>query len=225
MTDRTDVWYRIGYTLASLRAGGREALDSSTFRPRTTPERRSSRVQRDRPPETEAQKAENPFDSLIAATASAVAGRAVAGLMNRSESSLTRVVRAGLAGAAATLVLQVMRSHVLRTGDRSIDATAEVMAGAARGILYGSVVDPWLPGPGPARGALFGALEYTISPLGGLDRILGAASPHRTIPMLAAIMDTDDLSAETLLEHVVFGTTVGLLYGSRTSSNGTELEE
>lgn len=201
MTDRTDVWYRIGYSLASLRAGARE-----TQGPPPTPRDGST---------------ENPFDALIAATVSAVAGRAVAGLTGSSEASVTRVVRAGLAGAAATLVLRVLRSRVLRTGDAAGDATTEVMAGAARGILYGSVVDPWLPGPGLAKGALFGALEYSISPLGGLDRILGAASPHRTIPMLAAIMDTDELTADTLLEHVVFGATVGLLYGSRTSSNGT----
>ncbi len=220
MTDRTDVWYRIGYSLASLRAGARESPPPSTPRDGAG-EKRVIPLRKPPSPDGEAPRAENPFDALIAATVSAVAGRAVAGLTGSSKTSVTRVVKAGLAGAAATLVLRVLRSRVLRTEDATGDATTEVMAGAARGILYGSVVDPWLPGPGLAKGALFGALEYSISPLGGLDRILGAASPHRTIPMLAAIMDTDELTADTLLEHVVFGATVGLLYGSRTSSNGT----
>lgn len=205
MTDRTDVWYRIGYSLASLRAKGSGKVPEVAPVPRATP----------------AATPENPFDSLVSAMVTTVAGRAVAGLTRDSDSSITRVVRAGLAGAAGTLVLRLVRTRLLHAGDPAVDPTTEVLAGAARGILYGSVVDPWLPGPGFAKGAVFGALEYSISPLGGLDRILGAASPHRTIPMLAAMMDTDDLTADTLLEHVVFGATVGLLYGSTASRNGT----
>ena len=97
----------------------------------------------------------------------------------------------------------------------------EILAGAGRGIVYGSVLEPHLVGPGAVRGAMFAALEYTISPWGGLDGVLGAASPRRTITILGALLGTDALEVESITEHLVFGSTLGILYGVAKESSGS----
>ena len=61
---------------------------------------------------------------------------------------------------------------------------------------------------------------YRGSPLGGLDGILGAASPHRTMPLLAVLFAADEAWAGSLTHHVAFGAALGLLYGEGRARRG-----
>jgi hypothetical protein len=83
--------------------------------------------------------------------------------------------------------------------------------------MYSTMLEPRLPGSALLRGATFGVIEYVASPFGGLDVLLGASSPHRTTPLLAALFRTTDSAAAppvgSLVEHIAFGATLGLLYG------------
>ena len=68
-------------------------------------------------------------------------------------------------------------------------------------------------------------MEYVTSPFGGLDGILGASSPHRTVPILAALLRPGDSMAGSVADHVAFGITLGLLYGAGRERSGSRVAE
>ena len=99
------------------------------------------------------------------------------------------------------------------------DPALELLMGAGRGILYSSMLEPRLPGSPVFRGATYGVMEYIASPMGGLDGILGAASPHRTMPVLSVLFAADEAGG-SLTHHVAFGAALGLLYGEGRTRRG-----
>ncbi len=192
------IWFQLGYALESARrqVPPRVAVDE-------TPE----------PTRTSA------VDQLLSAGTGIVTGRLLALLSGRTPGTW-RVARAALAGAGAAFAMSLLRNPANRSstgGSPTEDAAADLLAGAGRGILYSTILEPRLPGPALLRGATFGVIEYVASPFGGLDGILGASSPHRTTPLLAALFTTADSAAGSavgsLVEHIAFGATLGLLYG------------
>jgi hypothetical protein len=92
------------------------------------------------------------------------------------------------------------------------DPLAPVLAGAARGMVYASVVEPRLPGPPVLRGAAYGAIEFAAAPWGGLEGLLDTLPPHRRVPFLAALLDARD-DDPTLAGHLLFGMILASLYG------------
>ena len=84
----------------------------------------------------------------------------------------------------------------------------------ARGLLYGALVEPRLPGPALVRGTLYGTLEYLVSPWGGLTALAGPGAPHRRIPLLASLFDDYQRSDDSFADHLVFGVALALLYGN-----------
>ena len=96
-------------------------------------------------------------------------------------------------------------------------------------MLYGAVLEPRLPGSPLLRGATFGVMEYVTSPFGGLDGILGASSPNRTMPIVAALLGRGDSEAKSgagsITDHVAFGIALGLLYGAGRASRGSRVAE
>lgn len=153
------------------------------------------------------------MEQLLAAGTGAVASRVLASLPGRTPPGALRLIRAAVAGAGAAAVLALFRSWSRGEQDGAPDSLNDILAGAGRGIVYGSVLEPHLMGPGAFRGAMFAVLEYTASPWGGLDGVLGAASPRRTIPILGALLRTDTLNIQSMGEHLIFGSTLGILYG------------
>ena len=105
-------------------------------------------------------------------------------------------------------------------GRSTPDPAEALLAGAARGVLYGAVLEPRLPGSPLVRGATFGVMEYVTSPFGGLDSILGASSPHRTMPILDALLGPGDAMVGSMVDYVAFGATLGLLYGAGSARRG-----
>ncbi len=112
--------------------------------------------------------------------------------------------------------------HLLGLGgapETDSDPLAPVLAGAARGLVYASVVEPRLPGPPLLRGAAYGGLEFAASPWGGLEGLLDTLPPHRRVPFLAALLDARD-NDPTLSGHLLFGIILATLYGRGPSGRG-----
>jgi hypothetical protein len=208
MSDSNDPWYRIGYALELAKQrlpAVREGSEAARRGRKSSPRKRN----------------EDWVEQILAVGTGAVASKILGGLPGRKKPGTLRLARAAVAGAGAAAVLALFRSYIAPKDGDSADPMREILAGAGRGIVYGSVLEPHLVGPSAMRGAMFAALEYAISPWGGLDGVLGAASPNRTIPILGALLGTDALEAESITEHLVFGSTLGILYGVAKDRSGS----
>ena len=212
MTDRQNLWFRLGYALESARPLNVRAKVRSS----------------------EGGLLRNPFakngapegtmlDSLLSAGAGAVAGRVLGG---GSSPGPLGLARAATAGATATVARSLIRIALdLEPNEGTPNLGREVLEGAARGLLYGAVVEPRLAGSPFTRGLSFGVVEYTVAPWGGLDEVLGAASPRRTMPILGALMAVEKAPAESFTDHLVFGVVLGLLYGLGRARRGSREAE
>lgn len=159
----------------------------------------------------------------MAAGVTLVVDRALAAWSGRSAPGFVRLLRAAAAGAAAALLVDLVRPLLhdddgLPELDR--DTVGHLLAGIGEGLVYGGVVEPRVPGPALLKGALYGSVEYAVHPLGGLSGILGSHAPQRKVPFLGAVFDELDGSDRAYLEHLVFGIALALLYESSSSSNG-----
>jgi hypothetical protein len=218
------IWYQVGYALESARHGVRSAQEAQSPG--------NVRSAKKDPPTGKGRSAKpspasSTVDHLIATGTGILGDRLFSIVSGRRPGSL-RLTRAALAGAGAALALSLFRNGKNGTsgnGSAPHDPTAEILTGAARGMLYGAVLEPRLPGSPLLRGATFGVMEYVTSPFGGLDGILGASSPHRTMPIIAALLGPTDSMALSIADHVAFGITLGLLYGRGSARRGRRAAE
>ncbi len=222
------IWYHLGYALETARHGARPAqVDSPAEKSQTAEETKTVGGPRGRSERPEVGPAFSPIDQLLAAGSGVVGDRLLSILGGRRPGTL-RLTHAALAGAGAGLALSFFRKGTNGTSEeaRSVpDPTEAMIAGAARGVLYGAVLEPRLPGSPLVRGATYGVMEYVTSPLGGLDNILGASSPHRTMPILAALLGPGDAIVGSMADHIAFGVTLGLLYGAGGARRGSREAE
>jgi hypothetical protein len=130
---------------------------------------------------------------------------------------LTRILRGAAAGAGAAGILYAARVFLERTEANTDDPVREVadelLAGAGRGILYATLLDPYLPGPPVVRGTMAGTVDYLAAPIGGLFSKLQPLSPVRRIPVLSILLETGDAEDEPFLHFLLHGAILGLLYG------------
>ena len=217
------IWYQLGYALESARHGASSAR--STAEARSVPNRRGKAA------DPERRLISSTMDQLIATGAGILGDRLFSVLVGKRPGTL-RLTRAALAGAGAALALSLFRPGKNGTkegGQTPYDPTEELLTGAARGMLYGAVLEPRLPGSPLLRGATFGVMEYVTSPFGGLDVILGASSPNRTMPIVAALLGPGGSGvkprAGSIIDHVAFGVALGLLYGAGRASRGSRVAE
>ena len=232
------IWYQLGYALETFRHGARSAREvrstkeaRSAGKGRSTAEARSAGNARGEATDPERRPVSSTVDQLIA-TGTGILGDRLFSIVDGRRPGGLRMTRAALAGAGAALALSLFRNGKngkLGVGQSPHDPTAELLTGAARGILYGAVLEPRLPGSPLLRGATFGVMEYVTSPFGGLDGILGASSPHRTMPIVAALLGQSDSGAGSgagsIADHVAFGVTLGLLYGEGSARRGSRAAE
>ncbi len=230
------IWYRLGYALESARHGAQSAQqDRSSNKVQPAEEDGAARPRSARNSGGEAtdpkrRPVSSTVDQLIATGTGILGDRLFSILVGRRPGRL-RLTRAALAGAGAALALSLFRNGKNGTpgAEGPHDPTAELLTGAARGMLYGAVLEPRLPGSPLLRGATFGVMEYVTSPFGGLDGILGASSPHRTMPIVAALLGPSDSGAGSgagsMADHVAFGVALGLLYGEGRARRGSRLAE
>lgn len=213
MPSDSSPWYRFGYLLAQAREGPTQARDALSGL--------AERV-RDVVPGTDGGRSKSLFpipetDQIVGAGLAAVAARLLSVWRPRHSTGVGDLIRAGLTGAGAALLLELARP--LLRGNAELpsldDGTFDrIVAGVAQGLVYGAVVEPRLPGPGLLRGAVFGAAEYAAGPMGGLGRVFGRATPQGRIPVVGRVLEGADGRDRAFLEHLAFGVVIGVLYGT-----------
>ena len=225
MAGQDSVWYRVGYTLERARITDPRRLRSLSERSAagnvgSTSPPRPKRVHADGDPPTD-----EPWETVIMPAAGALAGRLLGALARRRRPGLGRLLHAGAAGAGAGVLHALVRPLLSGPGRQrpfAESAGESALRGAARGLVYGALVEPHLPGPAFVRGTLYGGLEYLLAPWGGLTNLAGRSAPHRSVPVLADLLDGDTSRDDGLVEHVLFGIALAALCGARARQDGDE---
>jgi hypothetical protein len=167
------------------------------------------------------------IDDILASGAAAAVAKLLDGWKPRRNTTTLRLLRAGVAGAGAALLVDVLRP-MLRSepgvGPLDRETGDRLLAGIGQGLVYGAVVEPRVPGPTLVKGALYGTAEYAADPAGGISRLLGAHAPQHRLPVIGHLLEDLDPHDRVYVEHVIFGVALALLYGSSPSSNGIRME-
>lgn len=153
-----------------------------------------------------------PVSGPVAAALAAVAGSAVRNWARKRRPPLTRIIHGAAAGVGAAALIAAGKALVGRRTPPA-DFVDELFAGAGRGIVYTSVLDPVLPGPPAVRGALMGTAEYLAAPWGGVFATLRSLSPVDRIPVVGALLEAGDDEDDPYLAYLLYGVALGLLVG------------
>jgi hypothetical protein len=225
MSTEDTLWFRIGYALERAKhpvpsAGGKLA----GLAERAGKKRPARRDEEQAQQGSEGRSA----DDLVSAGLVLAAGKLLDAWHPRREAGLSSLLRAGVAGAAAALLLELVRP--LLTGRPAMgtvdgDTPERLLAGAGQGLLYGAVVEPRLPGPPVLKGALFGSAEYAADPAGGLSQLVRGRAPLGRLPVVGRLLHDVEAHDRTYLEHLAFGIALAVLYGSSPSNNGILVDE
>lgn len=155
------------------------------------------------------------WDGLVATAGGALVAAVLKGWRPRHDPGVATVARAAAAGAASAVLVELGR-RVLQGGP-GLDVEAlpkRLLSGAGRGLVFGAVAEPRLPGPALLRGLAWGGAEFLVSPLGGLPRFLLRHTPYGRIPLVRGALQQGDEGDGDLLEHLVFGIALALMAGS-----------
>lgn len=212
MSSDPTIWYRLGYMLERARTGGDPSDDEA---PRRKPAPRS-RDAAERPDWPTA-------DDLIATGAAALAGKLLDAWRPSRKVTFTRLLRAGVAGAGAALLIDLVRPLLngrTELPDLDGDTGARMLAGASQGLLYGALVEPRIPGPPVFKGAVFALAEYMAHPAGGLTHLLGGQTPQGRLPVVKDLLEGLEPSEREYVEQLAFSVALALLCGPSPSRNG-----
>ena len=208
MSSDSNIWYRVGYALE--RGRGREA-----------PSKGGNGARAPRRHEEEGDDGLIDLwpsaDDLIATGIAALAGRVLSAWKPARKVTFSRLLRAGLAGAGAAVLVELVRP--LLSGRAELpslgsDTGAKMISGMSQGLLYGAVVEPRVPGPPLFKGAVFALAEYLADPAGGLSHLLGAHTPHGSLPVVGDLLTDMEPEEREYLEHLAFGVALALLCGT-----------
>ena len=221
MPPKQSLWFRLGYALERAREGPPAAGRSL----------RGLAEQQTKPLKAEGESGPGPawpsIDSIVASGASAVVAKVLNGWKPQRKASTLRLLRAGAAGAAAALLVDMLRPLIRGepgVGPLDKETVDRLIAGIGQGLVYGAVVEPRIPGPTLVKGALYGTVEYAVDPVGGLSRLLGPHAPQHRLPVIGHLLEDLDPYDRAYAEHMVFGVALALLYGSSPSSNGIRID-
>jgi len=223
MQKNEDLWYRIGYALEAARlrhpriasaetkaARKGEAAPPGLSRAREALLAVLGRAE-SRPLDGTSSKV---LDAFLTVGAGSILTRLLTLWPGRPRPGLFRLLKAGAAGAAAAFLYELIRPALSgETPGRSLEEelTEILLSGAGRGLLYAALVEPRIPRPPLLQGTTYGALEYALSPWGGLEELAGSAAPHRKIPVLSVLLKNRG-EEEKFLDHLAFGIALALLY-------------
>ncbi|HAC04415.1 MAG TPA: hypothetical protein EYM78_14980 [Gemmatimonadetes bacterium] len=221
MPPKQSLWFRLGYALERAREGPPAAGRSL----------RGLAEQQTKPLKAEGESGPGPawpsIDSIVASGASAAVAKVLNGWKPQRKASTLRLLRAGAAGAAAALLVDMLRPLIRGepgVGPLDKETVDRLIAGIGQGLVYGAVVEPRIPGPTLVKGALYGTAEYAVDPVGGLSRLLGPHAPQHRLPVIGHLLEDLDSHDRAYAEHMVFGVALALLYGSSPSSNGIRID-
>lgn len=221
MASEQSFWFRIGYAL------------ERAINPTTTSGERFSNLgdqsQKKATSDASQPSGKWPLPDQVTPTALLAAASEVMEMWRpQRRASLTRLVRAGVSGAVAAFLLDLLKP-VLNGNPAQpwLDKAAgnRILAGVSQGLLYGTIIEPHLPGPPLLKGALFGCAEYAAIPAGGLSQLLGGHTPKGQIPVWGRFFETAGRHDRAYVEHMVFSIALALIYESSPSSNGILSEE
>jgi hypothetical protein len=217
-----NLWYQLGYALEQARSQpSRDRIESlagklAAFRKggqgEAAPTRRTKSASPTRGPE-----GAETLDWLLASLSGALVARVLRGWKPRRRPGPYLLLRSAAAGAAAMIFQEL--AHALLSDDpgeaarRSRALSQRLLSGTARGVLYGAVAEPRLPGPPVVRGVLYGTTEYLLSPVGGLGKLLGKEAPYSGLPGVRALLEAGGGEEDGYLEHLVFGLALSLMAG------------
>lgn len=162
-------------------------------------------------------------DDLMSAGVALMVDWAIGGWGKRREPDFSGLVRAGAAGGAAALLLDLVGPLLQDDAELPVldRGTADrLIAGVCQGLVYGAAIEPRLPGPALVKGVVFASAEYVAYPVGGLSTLLGSHSPHNRLPIVGEVLDRIDNHDRAYLEHLIFGIALALIYESSPSSSG-----
>ena len=199
MQKNEDLWYRVGYALEAAK--------------RRLPVSEGSEA---KVPAPLAPASDKLLDALLTVGAGSALTRLLTLWPGRGRPGLFRLLRAGAAGAAAAFLAQLLRPVLLGEDTQEgleDELTELLLSGAGRGLLYAAVVEPRIPPPPVLQGAVYGALEYALTPWGGLEELAGSSAPHKKLPVLAVLLRGRE-EEDPFLAHVAFGIALALLYES-----------
>jgi hypothetical protein len=223
MQKNEDLWYRIGYALESARrrlppapvpgSGAVEEKGRDTGSVARAGEKIAGAIGRARHHRV-GDTSSKILDAFLTVGMGTVLTRFLSIWPGRRRPGLFRLFKAGAAGAAAALLAELVRpalSGHASDGTLEEELTDVLLSGAGRGLLYAAIVEPRVPGPAILQGGTYGALEYALSPWGGLEELAGQAAPHRKVPVLSVLLKNRG-EEEQFLEHLAFGIALALLY-------------
>jgi hypothetical protein len=203
--DGGSFWYALGQTVEAA---------TSFF---SAPARGPRPSKRPRPAEREPSPDGSALTPVLSAVVSALAAAGAARLTSAGRPTVGRLLRGAAAGAGAAGILYSARVFLERDGAASDSAARELadelLAGAGKGVLYATLLDPYLPGPPLVRGAVAGSVDYLTLPFGGLFSKLQSLSPVRRIPVLSILLETGDAEDDPFLIFRLHGAILGVLYG------------
>ncbi|MEX2526637.1 MAG: hypothetical protein WEA09_03290 [Gemmatimonadota bacterium] len=161
----------------------------------------------------------------------AAAGGVAERMLRRQKSSLGSLLKAAAAGVTAALLVAAARPVLARAGvlsrepeDEDNEDRAELpdllLGGAGRGLVYGALLHPLLPGPPLLRGMAYGTVEYVLGPVGGASGLLQPLTPWRKVPGMSHLFHPGDPSRTPFVDHILYGVALGVLYG-RGARKGT----
>jgi len=216
MAPPKSIWYHLGHAYERARLARSEAAGPPARRPGTRP-----RAGADGPSREVAWPT---ADELFSAAAWLVVDRVAGTRTGKRRPGIGGLLRAGAAGAAAALLVDLLRPLLL--GDADVPLVDEgtfdrLIAGVGQGLVYGALVEPTVPGPALVKGALYGSVEYAMDPMGGLSALFGAHTPQGRIPVIGEMLEGMAPHDRAYFEHLVFGIALALLYESSPASNGT----
>ncbi len=223
MHENEDLWYRIGYALESARqrlpaapAPGSSVPEERAGAPEsraTGREWMAAALQKARERNLDAPSSKI-LEAVLTLGAGTVLTRVLAVWPGRRKPGLFRLFKAGVAGAAASFLSELARPLLSgRPTDKALEdeLTDILLSGAGRGLLYAALVEPRLPPPPVLQGTAYGALEWALSPWGGLEELAGSAAPQHKVPVLSVLLKNRG-EEEQFLEHLAFGVALALLY-------------
>ncbi|MDE0395270.1 MAG: hypothetical protein OYK82_10865 [Gammaproteobacteria bacterium] len=130
------------------------------------------------------------------------------------------LAKGAVAGAGAAGALLILRFLSIRRTERASDdgndgnLAGELLEGAGRGLIYAGLLDPYLPGSPPLRGALVGTAHYLAAPLGGLFVRMQEFSPIRRVPVVSTLLDVGTAPDAPFQDFLLEGVLLGLMYGN-----------
>jgi hypothetical protein len=209
MSNKNDLWYRIGFALETAKRRLPEAQATAGKLLKHT----GKKPKKGKPAPLD-EATQKLLDAVLTVGAGTVLTRFLGFWPGRGRPGLFGLGRAGAAGAGAAFLAELLRPVLAGEKPANPDAddlTDVLLSGVGRGLVYAAIIEPRLPGPFYLRGSAYGALEWALTPWGGLEELAGPAAPHRKIPVLSTLLQGRK-EEEELLEHLAFGIALALLY-------------